>query len=235
MKIPKGWHEVTIRKYYEYHTIITKFKDIDPLDLEIKIVSCLTGTTENDLLNLTTSQLTSISKKLGWLKELPSEKNIPVKIKIKGDIYKASILFSDMKAVQFRHFSDICKGIKPEDYVFQMHNLIGSMMSKKKNGVFIQNGEVYLNKYEYDGYESVADMLLDNMSMDQAYPYYVFFCKVMENSYHPIQDSLIKNMKKMSKELRKLMKRSKKDFTKIGVGCVSGILLAITTLLNGNT
>lgn len=234
MKIPKGWHQVSIRKYYEYHTIITKFSKIDPLDLEIKIISCLTGESENNLLNLTTTQLTSVSKKLEWLKELPSEKDIPVRVKINGDTYKASILFSDMKAVQFRHFSEICKDVRPEDYVFQMHNLIASMMSKKKYGIFVTGAKVTVNKYEYDGYEDVADKLLDNMMISQAYPYYVFFCKVIENLSTPIHDYLIQNVKRMRKELKSLIKKKKKVSMNIGAGSVFGILLVIMTLLNGN-
>lgn len=222
MRVPKGWQDVTIRKYYEYHTLITKFKDIDALDLEIKIISCLCNTSEDEVLNVTTSQLNEISKKLEWLKEMPSSSNIPVRVKIKGDTYKASILFSDMKAVQFRHFSEICKGVKVDDYVYQMHNLIASMMSKKKLGIFVVGAKVTVNKYEYDGYEDTASLLLDHMTIDKAYPYYVFFCKVMENLSLPIQDFLIK---KLRKELRMLQKKEGKKVSKsIGAGSVCGIL-----------
>ena len=47
MKIPTSWADITIGKYYEYFTLVNSFKNLDALDLEIKIIALLCDITED--------------------------------------------------------------------------------------------------------------------------------------------------------------------------------------------
>lgn len=198
MKLPQGWHEVTINKFLEYQTILTS-KLTDQIDLEVNILACFGSCHVKEIEKLKTKEIIRFSKTLSFLKELPTEK-IPYQFKLAGNTYKVAFTIEDMTAGQFMNFSDILKGVKPEDYVYHMADLIGSMCIKRTVGIFWNNGRLSFIRYQYDGYKDNAKIFNQYMSIEQAYPMYVFFCKVMEKFPTATQDYLIKEIKKMKKK-----------------------------------
>ena len=158
-------------------------------------------------------------KQLEWLKVMPTDERIPIRFRCNGNRYKASVIFQDMEAGQFMNFSHLCKNVKPEDYIYQMHELIACMCTRKEYGFFFENGAVKLWRYKYDGYKENAEVFFNHLMMDKAYPFYVFFCKVMENLLPATQSYLMKEVKKMTNVLKvkQLFKRkNKKPSTNTG-------------------
>lgn len=207
MKLPKGWNEVSIETFLKYYTISTR-KWADPIDLEVNILSCFSGLPPKEIEKLKTRELSGYIKKLDFLKKLPTQK-VSSAFVCNGKRYRASLTMDDMTAGQFMNFSDILKGVKPGDYVFQMHQLIGAMCIKRSYTMtypFI--------KYEYEGYKVSSDEFYKHMTIDIAYPYYVFFCKVMDKSLPAIQNYLSKEMKKIIRSSQK----TKWAFLNTGVG-----------------
>ena len=200
LKLPSGWHQVSIEKFLKYNTICQR-KWEDPLDLEINLLSCFSGATTTEIEKLKTPEILKEIKRLDFLKELPQTK-IHYAFKLNGNTYKVAYQMQDMTGGQFMNFSDILKGVKPEDYIYQMHELIATMCIKKEKGLFFENG-ISFSKYEYKGYKENADEFYKHMSIDIAYPYYVFFCKVMEKSLLDTRDSLLKKLEKLKKSNRK--------------------------------
>ena len=76
-----------------------------------------------------------------------------------------------------------------------MHELIAALCLTEVDG-----------KYVYEGYDKTADGFLE-MPMSVAYPYYVFFCKVLINLQQPILESSLKNLKKMAKTEQKELEK----------------------------
>ena len=233
MRLPCSWAEVTIRKFLEYHSIITKFSKIDPLDLEVKVIACFGDCSEKQVENITAQKLMEAARALKFLSVLPSEKKIPVKLKVAEHTFKAAILFNEMKAVQFRDFNTVCKG-SMNDSIYQMHNLIATMLSKYTPGLFISGGRMGWGRYEYEGYEDTATHLFNHLTMDKAYPYYLFFCETIKNLHPAMQSYSNVKSKQLTKMLRRELKR-KKASQNIGDGSSSGIASAITISQNGIT
>ena len=232
MKLPQSWFDVSIAKFLEYNTILTS-KIVDPLDLEVNILACFSGLPVKEIETLKTREIMAHIKSLSFLKDLPKTK-IPYLFKINGDVYRSSLTMDDMTAGQLMNFSDILKGVKPEDYVYQMADLIGAMCVKRTTGLFLTNGKFHFVRYKYDGYKANAEAFNKHMSIAQAYPFYVFFCKVMEKLLPDTQSYLTSEIKKLEKK-SKSRKRAKWGFLSIGGGTRSRTASATTTSPNGNT
>lgn len=223
MKLPKNWSEVTIETFLKYYTISTR-KWENPIDCEINLIACFSGQTPEEVEKLKHAEFIAALKKLSFLKELPKGK-AQLSFVCNGSRYRPCLVMTDMVAGQFMNFSDILKGIKPEDYVYEMHKLLGVMCLKRKTQMkwpFI--------KYNYDGYVKTSDEFYKHMTMDIAYPYFVFFCQVMEKSLPAIQDYLTKQLRK----LKRSEKRKRWGLASIGVGILSLIPFLITMLQSGN-
>lgn len=208
-----GWNKVTIKKYYELHTIARMIKD--PIELNIRLLACFRETTRESIERLTIKQLSESLREIDFLKELPDNTKLPIKIRCKGDVYMPLILTEGMTGGQFIDFTSICKDEKPEDYVYHIHDLLGAMCVKREwmmSPPFI--------KYEYKGYEKTATIFHDHMTMDIAYPFYLFFCNVLINLQKPMLDYSQENLRKEISKAKKLIKKSKSELitTPIGVG-----------------
>lgn len=219
MKVPKSWSEVSIDQFLKYTTICTR-KWEDPIDLEINVLATFTGKDPKEIEKLKTKELMGYIKEMEFLKHLPKS-NLHSHFKCNGNTYKACLTFDEMTAGQFVNFSDILKGVKAEDYIYQMHQLIGAMCMKKEGWL--------RPRYEYKGYKETSDEFYKHMTIDIAYPYYVFFCKVMERALVDTQSYLLKKVKKLEKSNR----RARWGLLNIGDGILSTIRSQITTPSGG--
>lgn len=195
------WSNITIKKYYELHTISKMIKD--PVDLNIRMLACYRDVDPKEIEKLTVKQLGVALKDIEFLKELPSQSRLPLQFRCNGSVYKAIILTEGMTGGQFIDFTSIGKDEKPEDRIYQMHELLGAMCIKREWTVkppFI--------KYEYKGYEKTAEVFHDHMTMDVAYPFYLFFCSVLTNLQQPMLDYSLDLAKREMKKVKKLIKKS---------------------------
>jgi len=195
------WKDVTINKYYELHTITKMVKD--PVELNIRLLACYKGVDYKAIERLTVRQLTKELQAIAFLKELPSETKLQTTFRLRGNIYKAIILTEQLTSGQFIDFASIGKDEKPEDTIYHIHELLGAMCMKRK----------WITKlpfltYEYEGWEKTAAVFHDHMTMDIAYPFYLFFCNVLKNLQQPMVDYSLKIANKEIEKMKKLIKES---------------------------
>jgi hypothetical protein len=219
LTVPKGWQEVSIEQFLKYTTICTR-KWEDPIDLEINVLATFTGKDPKEIEKLKTKQLMAYIKEMSFLKSLPKE-NVHSHFKCNGNTYRATLIFDDMTAAQFCNFSDILKGVKKEDYIYQMHNLLAAMCVKGEGWLF--------TKYEYKGYVAASDEFYKHLPISIAYPYYFFFCRVIDKALLDTQSYLNKEMEK----LKRSNQRAKWGLRNIGAGIWSTIRSATTTRSGG--
>lgn len=205
--LPKSWDDITLNKFIEICSIEGLIKD--PIDKEVRIIAALSGKTIESIENLKITEISKLASGLKFMQTLPSEKKIKTSFRFEGHVYKACILFSDMKAGQFIDFSTICKDVKPEDMIHQAANLVGAMVQRRK----YQMTYPFL-VHEYVGYDKTN---FGEMPMSQIYPYYVFFCNVLTNLYKDIESSSIKKVKKQTKKIKRLLRKDR-DLRSIGDG-----------------
>ena len=196
-----GWNKITLKKYYELHTIARMIKD--PVELNIRLLACFREVDRTEIEKMTVKQLAVALREIAFLKELPEQTKLPISIRCNGAVYRPTILTEGMTGGQFIDFTSICKDEKPEDSVYHIHDLLGAMCVKREwtmKPPFI--------KYEYKGYEKTAAIFHDHMTMDIAYPFYLFFCNVLINLQKPMLDYSQENLKKELKKAKKMLKKS---------------------------
>ncbi len=196
-----SWSKITLKKYYELHTIARLIKD--PVELNIRLLACYREVDRSEIEKLTIKELTKALSEIAFLKELPTQTKLPIRIRCAGEVYKPNILTDEMIGGQFIDFTSICKDEKPEDSVYHIHELLGAMCTKRQ----WQMTPPFI-KYEYHGYEKTAEIFHDHMTMDVAYPFYLFFCNVLINLQKPMLDYSQKNLKREIHKAKKLIKKS---------------------------
>ena len=175
----------------------------DPVELNIRMLACYREVDYKTIEALTVKQLTDALKEIAFLKELPEQTKLPVSFRCNGNVYKAAILTEDMTGGQFIDFTSICKDEKPENTIYHMHDLLGAMCIKREWSIT----PPFL-KYEYTGYEKTADVFHDHLTMDIAYPFYIFFCNVLMNLQQPMLDYSLSQAKREMKKAKKMLKKS---------------------------
>lgn len=205
------WNTLTIKKYLELHTINRMVSD--PVEKNIRLLACYKGVTQKEIEALTVRDLGKELKKIEFLQVLPTSTKLHHNFRCNGSVYKAALLTEGMTGGQFIDFNTIGKDEKPENKIYHIHELLAVMCLKRRYSMkppFI--------RYEYEGWEKTAQVFNDHLTMDIAYPYYVFFCKVMENLQQPILDYSIKKVRKEMRGIKKIIKRSKSKTTSTSTG-----------------
>lgn len=210
MELPKSWQEVDIETFLKYYTASTK-KWSDPIDREVHTLSIFSGISTKDIEKLKTKELSARIKELDFLKEMPSDK-VALSFICNGSRYKACLTMDEMTAGQFMNFSTLLKDLKPEDYIYNIAELLGCFCIKRTYQI-----QYPFIKYEYTGYKETAEVLKKHLPISVAYPYFVFFCNVIQKSLPAIQSYLEKEVKKEVK-WRKRNHRSKGNLKATGAG-----------------
>ena len=120
------WEQVTV---FQWQQLMNLFSQSDKDDLEtvsIKVISIITGKTENEVMNLPLNKTIKLAKKIEFLKE-----DVPVKkvdyIKVKGKRYRCNYNIKDMEAARYietKYFSG--------DFAGNIHKIAASMVIPQK-------------------------------------------------------------------------------------------------------
>jgi len=202
MNLPKSYADITISQYLKIYTLTKRIKD--PMELGMNLLATLKGVSYKEIENLPVSKILAENKQLEFLNELPADKKIRMSFRLNRKIYKAILFHKDMTAGQFIDFSSVCKDVPKEDSIYHIHELIACMCVRRQ-----WQWKIPFWKWVYDGYEDTAQLFYDNMTMNVAYPYFLFFCNVSAGLSKAIADYSISRtieeigkMKKMIKEFR---------------------------------
>lgn len=191
MEIPKGWPDVSIDTYLKCFTIEKMRKeDEPPHETKIKTIAVLTGHDIKVIEDMKMTDFYELDEKLSWRNTLPKER-LPLEFKFDNREWKAIVFQHEMTAGQFVDYSSILdKANKAkEDTVYHMHEFLATFIVPK--------GE------KYAGYTKHSELFYDKMTMDIAYPFFVFFSNVLTRLSPHIQRYFLKQTKKNLKELRK--------------------------------
>lgn len=194
MTLPTSWSGVTITQYHKLITIFNLFKE-DAVERNIHLLALFTNQGIKEIEKMKVTDLINEAKKLSFLENLPTDERLSVTFKLKDKEYKAILINAEMDAGQFIDFSHAGKECSSEELPYHMHELIACMCKQKTD-----------NGWEYKAYTETSEDFLE-MPMSIAYPYYVFFCKVLINLQKPIQEYSLKNLKKMAKQEKKELEK----------------------------
>lgn len=211
MQLADSWGKVTIRQFLERETIIKTISD--PIERGMHVIATMGNVDYKEVEKLTPIEVIQHQKKLSFLDTtLPSER-LPLEFELNGVPYKAIIYQSElegnqlMKGGQFGDYWGVCNRAnagKPEDAIYEMHNFLACFCVAGKK----EKGQPF---FKYRGYTREANNFYENMTMDIAYPFYVFFLNVWKNFSAITEASFRNQSRKNLKMLRQMMRSRTKE------------------------
>src|SRR3990167_5346238 len=191
--LPTSWTDVTLAQYYQVISIFKLFKE-DWIEIAIRLISLFSEQNKKEIEKINVSDLMKQYNQLAFLSELPENEQLPAIIKIQDKTFKSCLLTSDMTAGQFMDFNNCGKGCDGEELIYHAHELIACMCLTKTTDGWV-----------YEGFDKTSETF-EQMSVADAYPFYVFFCKVLSNLQKPIleysRNQIRTNLKQMTKILQ---------------------------------
>lgn len=168
--------KLTIAEFLKCKTI-ADLED-DPLQRKIKLLAAVTNRTVDEVEELSIETLTKELKSFGEIESLNPNQKVNLKYKIKGRRFKVIWQTQKLSAAQYIDVTHFCKD--SENIVHNIHNILASISIERT---------WYGKEKPYNGtkHKEIADLILNNMTIEQAYPIMLFFCRYSK----ALQDSIL--------------------------------------------
>lgn len=214
MKVPKSWDEITLNQYSEITDIIAV--DMDELDRQVKILSILTGETEDYILDLDLTEVKKHIRDIRFIYSVPSKAKVIQKIKIKGNRYFVNLNVRDITGGEYIDLMSLTKDkaqinsnladiiaifLKPIN-IFGYHKR--SCYRKNDNGILVQTLE---------SRTATAKLIKEHLKMSTVFSMSGFFLKNWEALTKATLDSIIKTNEMKKKWILKQMKKDGFKYT----------------------
>lgn len=195
----KNWNNTTILEYIQIMDILkSNLGEVQKLN---GIIAILTGLTEEELVSkIDYKKYQTLLGSLDFLKDKPTSQLKP-EYEINGVIYK---VFYNMNKISTAQYIDLLTLTKKEDeFLPNLHKVLSLFLipTKEKKTIFGKRN-VPLKYGSYD-VEEVADILLNNLTIDIANELMVFFYRSFESLMKATLRYMIRQLKKM-KNVKKL-------------------------------
>lgn len=223
LQIPTTLDEVTVGTFIKIAKLPDAESVEDILDRNIKVLSLLTGESENTFYELTPKQLSIITDKIAFLNKLPEPKAIN-QIKLNGKLYCANLLVNELTAGQYIDLSELIKSP-----INNLHKIMAVLYLPAKKNIL---GRVKVEKY--DGkIKDRSDEFYRHLPISTAYPASVFFYQVCNGLTTNIETYFLNKATAELERAAKMLQVQSGSFTKGGVGIRRWIAYQITALRNG--
>ncbi len=220
-KIKTEWQEITIMDFLQINDLIKS--DLDNIDKVAGIVAILSSKELDELLTIDLRVFEKLAKEIDFIyREIPKMK-LENHYKINGVDYTIQYNMNKLTTQQYIDLLHLSNKNIDEN----IHKILSLFLipSKMKKTLF---GKKYVaEKYGSYDVQEVADIILNNFSIQTANEIMVFFCKVFENLMEHIVHYLGKQMKTISKDKNLTLEQREKlmDIMKDGDGYLRSITL----------
>ena len=178
------YKDINIRKFIELKEIVDR--ETEELALQTNLIACLNDMTEDEVLNLPLSEYQEKVKDIAFLTEKPEmSPKCPKKININGKKFNVITDPRRMTAGQYIDFQTFINMKDPDKY---LHNILACFVEPegKKYG-------------EYDVLE-VADLIADNVNVEEGLGITNFFHLQSRTFIKNILDYSVRKLKKMERK-----------------------------------
>ena len=200
IKIPDGWHEVSIAQYQEFLDTLQIQEDIQPYKKIIKLLAILTDTDEVDFMKLPMDTIYEIDDKVGFMNDEPTQqfKNI---ITINGREYGFQ---KNLNELTLGEWIDLEHYIT-NDVMTNLHYIAAILyrpITKKGDDYF----EYEIAPYTSINLEGNAKLFRYNASIEDIYGISVFFYTIANELLRPMI-YFLRKMNPTEKETRMMLKK----------------------------
>lgn len=178
-----NWSDLNL---FQYQQLVKALSIEDDIDKTVKLVSIVTGKTENEVLSMSIADFNKEKEKLNFLSEDIQGK--PVKyIKVNGKKYKCIYDVRNIPAARY-----VESKVFGADLVNNIHKMAATMVLPMKKTIFGWK----VDKYDAAKHEEYAQDMLEARFVD-VYHSAVFFLSVYLNWIKVSEDYLKEELKKM--------------------------------------
>ncbi len=174
----------------------------DPIDKNVRLLAEVSGKSVDEIESLPITELKAKLKHLANIEDLGEVGKVRMKFKVKGKSFKVIWKTQDLTSGQYIDVSHFTK--EPEQIIYNIHNILAAICVPMKYGLIQQ-------KYDGTKHKDIADLLYNHMTIAQAYPIMLFFCRYYEELDKAILTYLVE-------ESQKTLKVVEERFTQSTVG-----------------
>ena len=192
-----NYNQLTIKQFLNCKRISEL--EADPIDRNVRLLAEITGKEVDEIESLPIGELKEQLKKLGAIETLVPETKIKMKFKVKGQRF--TCIWEQQKLTSAQYI-DVCHFTKNQsEIIYNIHNILAAICVKRT---------WYGKQLKYDGkyHKEVADLFYTQMTIEQAYPIMLFFCKFYEALGTNIATYLLEETEKLKKEAEVIFGKS---------------------------
>jgi hypothetical protein len=164
----------------------------DPIDRNVRLLAEVSGKSVDEIESLPLTELKAKLKYLANIEDLGEVGKVRMKFKVKGKSFKVIWKTQELTSGQYIDVSHFTK--EPEKIIYNIHNILAAISVPMKYGLIQQ-------KYDGAKHKDIADLLYNHMTIAQAYPIMLFFCRYYEELDSNILTYLVEEGKKALKEV----------------------------------
>ena len=170
------FEKITISQFIKCKTIAEL--ETDPLNRNIKLLAELTNKTFDEIESMPIEDLTKSLKAFSEIENLNPNAKVKMDFKVQGRRFKCIWQTQKLKASQYIDATSFCKD--EANIINNIHNILAAICVEKT-----WYGKV--KKYDGANHKEVADLFLNHMKIEQAYPIMLFFCRY----YKELADNIL--------------------------------------------
>jgi len=170
------FEKITISQFIKCKTIAEL--ETDPLNRNIKLLAELTNKTFDEIESMPIEDLTKSLKAFSEIENQNPNARVKMDFKVKGRRFKCIWQTQKLKAAQYIDATSFCKD--EANIINNIHNILAAICVEK-------NWYGKVKKYDGANHKEVADLFLNHMKIEQAYPIMLFFCKF----YKELADNIL--------------------------------------------
>jgi hypothetical protein len=164
----------------------------DPIDRNVRLLAEVSGKSVDEIESLPLTELKAKLKYLANIEDLGEVGKVRMKFKVKGKSFKVIWKTQELTSGQYIDVSHFTK--EPDKIIYNIHNILAAISIPMKYGLIQQ-------KYDGAKHKDIADLLYNHMTIAQAYPIMLFFCRYYEELDSNILTYLVEEGKKALKEV----------------------------------
>jgi hypothetical protein len=164
----------------------------DPIDRNVRLLAEVSGKTVDEVESLPLTELKAKLKYLANIEDLGEVGKVRMKFKVKGKSFKVIWKTQELTSGQYIDVSHFTK--EPDKIIYNIHNILAAISVPMKYGLIQQ-------KYDGAKHKDIADLLYNHMTIAQAYPIMLFFCRYFAELDSNILTYLVEEGKRALKEV----------------------------------
>jgi hypothetical protein len=198
--LPTSLSQITLKTYASIDRIL-KDPDLDTARKDTLMLALLSGKTEEEILEVTLQDRNRVLQKLDFLNEAfgeqkPGRFSKPARfrrLKVKGQRFHVINAAGQLTGGQYIDLMNFLKD--PEALVRNIHNVLAVICLPLKFGILRQ-------KYKGSEHARVARLFLEHLTVADALPVLVFFCRLSRHLTPGIMDYLNRQTRTRMQQLQ---------------------------------